>query len=453
MSLSCPSMRQWHEGVPLSSRGPVAVGFAVLLFCVVGFGVWAGVAPLEGAVVATGTFVATGQNKQIQHLEGGILQDILVREGEIVDEGRTLVRLDATAATARLRRLSVRRIRLMATRARLEAEIYGKPRIETPKALAHLGDDPEVSAILDRQRVELEAKRATLTGEQEVLRKEIAGLRESISGYDARVKSTKDRIALFREELTDKSALLEKQLTRKSDVLAIERAEAGLSGELGELIGRIADSRERIARAEQQIQSLRATAVQRAITELRETETELDDVEEQIRAATDIVNRIEIKALVRGAVVKINQHTRGGVVAPGAVILELLPLNEELVIEARVKPNQITHVKEGKNALVRLSARNQRLTPMIDGRVIYVSADTVPENATVGTPASRPAASSDSYVIRVQLSPEDVRAHAADFQPAPGMPADVFVKTQDRTFFDYIMTPVFESFSRAFREQ
>ncbi len=312
MSLSCPSMRQWHRNVRLSSRVPVAIGLAVLLACVAGFGVWAAVAPLEGAVVATGTFVATGQNKQIQQLEGGILQEMLVQEGEIVEAGSTLIRLDATSATARLRRLSLRRIRLIAARARLEAEIYDRPQIEVPQTLAERVADPDIAAVLARQRIELDAKRATLAGEQQVLRKEIAGLEESISGYEARVKSTRARISLFQEELTDKNMLLQRQLTRKSEVLAIERAEAGLSGELGELIGRIADSRERIARAEQQIQSLKAAAVQKAITELRQTETELDDVEEQIRAAADIVDRIEIKAPVRGAVVKINQHTRGG---------------------------------------------------------------------------------------------------------------------------------------------
>ncbi len=450
MSMTCPSMRQWHQGVPLSNRGPVATGFAVLLFCVVGFGVWAGVAPLEGAVVASGSFVATGQNKQIQHLEGGILEEMLVSEGEIVEEGRTLLRLDATASTARLRRLSVRRNRLLATRARLEAEIYDRAEIETPPALASQAGDPEVLAILARQRIELAAKRATLTGEQEVLRKEIAALRESITGYQARTEATRARMALFREELSDKSSLLDRQLTRKSDVLAIQRAEAGLSGELGELMGRMADARERVARAEQQIESLRATAVQRAITELREAETELDDMEEQIRAAADIVSRIEVKAPVRGAVVKINQQTRGGVIAPGAVILELLPLNEELVIEARVKPNQITHLHEGQDALVRLTARNQRLTPMIEGRLVYVSADTVQEAASGSAPTL---GSGSSYVVRVQLSQQDLRKHAAEFQPAPGMLADVFIKTANRTFFDYLIAPVADNFSRAFREE
>ncbi len=130
----------------------------------------------------------------------------------------------------------------------------------------------------------------------------------------------------------------------------------------------------------------------------------------------------------------------------------MLPLNEELLIEARVKPNQITHVRPGQDAMVRLSARNQRLTPMIRGRLVYVAADTVAE----GAPAAMggvPAGGGDSYIVRVRLDPDDVRAHAADFRPAPGMPADVFIRTADRTFFDYIITPVVENFSRAFREQ
>lgn len=453
MSSSVQSLQSWHQGVRLSGRWPTRFGLAVLVICVAGFGIWAGFAPLEGAVVASGSFVATGQNKQIQHFEGGILRDSLVAEGQIVEAGQTLMRLDDTAPTAKLRRLLLKRYRLLATCARLEAEIDGKAEFAISKVLAERADDPEVAAMLTRQRVELQAKQAKLASEQEVLRKEIKGLMQSISGFEARAKSARDRASLFQEELKDKSSLLDRQLTRKSDVLALQRAEAGLTGELGELIGRIADSREKIARAEQQIESLRSAAIQRSITELREAETERDDVEEQIHAAQDVVERLEVRAPVRGAVVKINQHTSGGVIAPGAVILELLPLNDELVIEARVRPDQITHVHEGQAALVRLSALNQRSTPMIEGSVVYLSVDTVAEAEPLSNRQAQPADPSHSFVVRVRLDTADMRAKTYDFRPTPGMPADIFIKTAERTFFDYIITPVRDSFARAFREE
>ena len=173
--------------------------------------------------------------------------------------------------------------------------------------------------------------------------------------------------------------LLERQLTRKTDVMAIQHAEAGLSGELGDLFGRPANSKERISRAEQQIAQLRSTTAQKVAEELRATETELDDVHEQIRAARDVMERVELRAPVRGIVVRLNHHTQGAVVSPGATVLELLPVNDELIIEARVNPSDISHVHIGQSALVRLTALNQRITPMIEASVVYVSADTVPE--------------------------------------------------------------------------
>jgi HlyD family secretion protein len=154
---------------------------------------------------------------------------------------------------------------------------------------------------------------------------------------------------------------------------------------------------------------------------------------------------------VRGVVVKLHQHTRGGVVAPGAVLLELLPVNDELIIEARVNPNEISHVKEGQDALVRLTSLNQRLTPMIQGKVVYLSADIVSEQG-IDRRAEQTVARRDSYIVRVRLDQLDMRTKTAHFRPTPGMPADVFIKTGERTFFNYIMRPVFDSFSRAFRE-
>jgi HlyD family secretion protein len=452
MSVTCPSLRDWHRDVKLSNRKPVIAGTVVLLACIFGFGIWAGLAPIEGAVVASGSFVALGQNKQVQHLEGGILKELLVSEGGVVEPGQILLRLDDTAVNARLRRLLVRRYRLLAAKARLEAEIYGNAEIAMPEALAGVSGNPEIAAIISRQRIELEAKRTNLRSEQNVLRKEIAGLKESISGFEARTESARARLALFQQELKDKTVLLDRQLTRKSEVLAIRRSEAGISGELGELIARIADARERIARAEQQIEALSSAAIQQAITELRETETELDDVEEQIRAARDVVNRTEVRAPVKGVVVELNHATLGGVIAPGAVILELLPINDELIIEARIRPQQISHVQNGQDALVRLTAFSQRVTPMIDGEVVYISADTISEKNGPDQASALPQ-QDHSFVVRVRLDREDTLKKVPDFRATPGMPADIFVKTEERTFFDYIITPVTDVFSRAFREQ
>ena len=159
-----------------------------------------------------------------------------------------------------------------------------------------------------------------------------------------------------------------------------------------------------------------------------------------------------MRAPVRGIVVKLHHHTAGGVVAAGGLLLELLPLNDELLIQARIKPTDVVHIREGQHALVRLSALNQRLTPMIEGTVSYLSADAVPEQV-VGRPQEQEAAKGVSFVVRVRLDQKDLAGKVEGFQPTPGMPADLFIETGERTFFDYLMRPLVDSFLRAFREQ
>jgi HlyD family type I secretion membrane fusion protein len=450
MLVGCPSIDEWYKEVPRSARWPIIAGITVLLSWVFGFGAWAALAPLEGAVVASGSFVATGQNKQVQHLEGGIIRQILVKEGDLVEPNQLLLRLDETAANSKLRRLVLRQFRLTAIEARLNAEIHNNdPKF--PSVLTGDTGDPEINAIIEGQQAQLTARRSTLLSQEEVLRKEISGLQETVGGYEKQVSSTERRLALFDEELKDKNTLLDRQLVRKTEILDLQRSEASLAGELGELLGRIGDAKDRMARAEQQIAQLYAEAVQKAVEELRQTESDLDDVQEQIRAAKDVVERTEVRAPVRGVVVKLNRHTPGGVIAPGEVILELLPLDDNLVIEARVNPRDISHVKTGQDSLVRLTALNQRMTPMIEGKVVYVSADAVPEQT--GQNGNEAGWSRrDSFVVRVRLDDRDTRQTVTGFQPTPGMPADVYIKTGQRTFFNYMMRPVLDSFSRAFRE-
>jgi HlyD family type I secretion membrane fusion protein len=446
-----PAIDQWHTAVPQRMRWPAVMGTGVLLACGLGFALWAGTAPLDGAVVASGSFVATGQNKLVQHLEGGIVREVLVRDGQMVEAGQPLIRLDETAARTKLRRLVLRQYRLEIMQARLESEMQARDTFGLPATLEGTPSDPEIQAVFQRQTIELKVRRARQADEEQVLRKEIAGLEERIAGYEAQAKTMQQRLASFGEELKDKRTLLERQLARKTDVMAIQRAEAGLSGELGDLFGRLADSKERISRAEQQIAQLRSTTAQKVAEELRATETELDDVHEQIRAARDVMQRVEMRAPVRGIVVRLNHHTQGAVVAPGATVLELLPVNDELIIEARINPSDISHVHTGQSALVRLTALNQRITPMIEASVVYVSADTVAEqDARNADPA---AVRRHSYVARVSLDPADLRGKVEGFRPTPGMPADVYIRTGERTFFNYILRPLLDSLSRAFREQ
>ena len=451
MTAASTYLDAWQRNVPDGVRRPTTVGLAIVAAWIVGFGVWAAVAPLDGAVVASGSFVASGQNKQVQHLEGGIIRDMRVREGDHVEAGQTLVRLDDTPAKAKLRRLVLRQYRLLTMQSRLEAQIDGKQDFALPQALGAHAKDPEVAQIFARQKMELKARRQNQADEEQVLRKEVAALRESIGGYEAQTKAVERRLTLFSEELEDKKLLLDRQLARKTEVMALRRAEADLIGSRGELLGRIADSRERIARAEQQISELRSAAMQKNVEELRQTETELDDVREQIGASRDVLERIDIRSPERGIIVRVNYHSLGAVVAPGAVILELLPVDDKLVIEGRINPSDISHVHHGQDALVRLTALNQRLTPVIAGHVVYVSADAIADQQGTQQTSLVPF-HHQSYIVRVKLDEADVHRKIGDFQPTPGMPADLYIKTGERTFFEYMLRPVLDSFSRAFRE-
>ncbi len=348
--------------------------------------------------------------------------------------------------------LTLRKYRLVTTQARLEAELAGKNTFTLLTTVDVDQKDPEVQIILTRQQLELDARRNKVNSEESVLRKEIAGLRESIAGYESQIAATQKRLSIFGEELKDKNALLDRDLIRKTEVFSVQRDEAALNGEMGELMGRVADSRQQVARAEQQIASLHSTATQKAVEELRQTESDLDDITEQIRAETDIVRRTDVKAPVRGIVVKLNQHTQGGVVAAGSTMLELLPVNDDLIIEGRVSPDQVIHVKEGQPAIVRLSALNQRVTPMIAGNVTYLSADTISDrpDLVTQTPSTM---DRGSFIVRVKLDEKDAEKKVPNFKPTPGMPADLYIRTGERTFFDYIMEPVMDSFSRALREK
>jgi len=428
------------------------IGLGAVAACGLGFGAWAATAPLDGAVVTSGTFVAAGQNKQIQHLEGGIVSNVAVKEGELVEAGQTLVKLDPTTAVAKLRMLVLRKYRLITTQARLESELAGKTTFALPETSDININDPEVQTIIDRQQLELVSRRNKTENEEAVLRKEIAGVNESIAGYQAQIKATQERLDIFGQELKAKNALLERDLIRRTEVYSVQRDEAALTGQLGELVGRVADSRQQVARAEQQIASLHSSNTQKEVEDLRQTESDLDDVTEQIRAAKDVVERTDIKAPVRGIVVKLNQHTHGGVVAAGSTILELLPVNDELIIEGRISPDQVAHVKEGQPAIVRLSALNQRVVPMVDGQVTYLSADTIADRSSAMTAAPE-GTQRGSFIVRVQLDEKDVQAKVPNFKATPGMPADLYIRTGERTFFNYLMEPVTASLTRAFREK
>ncbi|MEW6644579.1 MAG: HlyD family type I secretion periplasmic adaptor subunit [Pseudomonadota bacterium] len=438
---------QWYASLPRSTRAPTIGGIVIMTATVMGFGVWGNTAPIAGAVVASGVFVATGQNKTIQHLEGGVIRDIMVHEGDVVEPGQTLIELDQTTAQAELRRLFLRSMRLTAMDARLQTEVREDETLKFPLELTVAAEDPEVKAIIGTQMLTFAARRNNLKSDIASIDEGIKALNERITGSRIQLDGVQRQIKLVVEEVGEKEYLLRNGLVRKPEVLLLQRTQANLEGEVGRIMGDIGDSKERIARSQEQINGVRKNAIKTAVEQLHEVRGELADVNERMLSARGVLSRTTITAPVQGVVVKLRYHTQGGVVEPGKPIMELLPLQEELVIEARVRPQDIDSVKHGQHAMVRLTALSQRVTPMISGDVVYLSADTLADERK-----SQQVGPTDIYLVRVRLNKAEAAA-IPGFSPTPGMPAEVYIKTTERTFFQYVTKPIHDSIARAFRER
>lgn len=435
----------WYADVPRATRRFTLAGFIIMVASFFGFGLWAGTAPIAGAIVTSGVFVATGENKIVQHLEGGVIRRILVREGDVVEPGQPLLELDETAPKAELRRLHLRQMRLMAIEARLKAEIEELPDVVFPEMLTSQASDPDIESIMSSQRLTFTARRDNFRSEIATLREGINALEQRMEGGNTQLSYVHKQLEFYEEELEGKAHLLRGGLIRKPEVLALQRSRANMQGEIGRLTGEIGDVRERIARTREQIATARSALIKASVEQLHEVAGELNDVRERIRAARNILDRILITAPVRGAVVKMKYHTAGGVIEAGKNILEILPLQEELIIEGRVRPQDIDGVKRGQSAMIRLVALNRRITPMIGGHVVYVSADSLADDQKGARGPN------DIYIARVKLDPAEA-ARIEGFKPTPGMPAEVYITTSERTFFEYLLKPVKDSMARAFRE-
>ena len=439
--------RNWYDSLPRSTQLPTWAGAIIMLVTILGFGVWGNLAPIAGAVVASGVFVATGQNKIVQHLEGGVIKQIYVHEGDTVEQGQLLLELDETGPRAELQRLFLRSVRLMAMDARLQAEMREDPQIEFPHQLKIFESQPEVREIIESQRLTFTARRNNMNSDIRGIQEGIKALDERINGSKIQLDGVRRQIKFIEEEVETKQYLLQTGLVRKPELLVLQRTQANLEGEVGRIMGDIGDAKERIAKAVEQINGVRKTAIKAAVEQMHDVRGDLVDVRERMLSAKGVLDRVRVTAPVKGVVVKLRYHTTGGVIEAGKNILEILPSQEELIIEARVRPQDIDNVKHGQHATVRLTALSQRVTPMVSGEVIYLSADTLADEKKF-----KELGTTEIYIIRVKLNTEEA-SHIPGFSPTPGMPAEVYVKTSERTFFQYLVRPIHDSMSRAFRER
>ena len=438
------AIEAWYVGVPRSIRGSVMGGAAISALIFGGFGAWAATAPLAAAVVSHGTFVATGQNKLVQHFEGGIIRSILVDEGDRVEKDQPLILLDQTAARTNVRRLMLRLASYEARAIRLQALIGDMPTLDFSPIRVEAEDEAEVERILAGQRNVFRAARLALAGRIDVIERNRQSLERRLTGSQAQRAAVERQQALIRQELAAKKTLFDQGLYRRSDLFAIERAAAEAEGSLGRIAGEIGDMESQIARLAGQIEQARQELTQNATEELQSAQADMDDMREQRLAARSVLGRTEVKAPVSGTLVRLNYHTAGGVIESGRQIAEILPRDEALVIETLVNPSDISQIHTGQTAGIRMTSYNQRTTPQLRGHVAYVSADTVQD--------PRPGRAGDVYVVRVRLDEHEV-ARVPHLNVTPGMPADVFIETAHRTFVDYVVKPVRDSMNRAFLER
>ncbi|MEO3433764.1 HlyD family type I secretion periplasmic adaptor subunit [Inquilinus sp. CAU 1745] len=419
-------------------RRPLLVAAAVIALFFGGFGIWSVTATLASAALAPGTVSPDGSRRTVQHLEGGIIADIRVAEGSHVQAGDVLMVLEDVSADASVDLLIGRRRALAAARARLAAEEAGDPAISFP---AWLSEDGAAADILAAERDRFAARRASRAGLVEVMERRIAQYRAEIAGLEVQIDARTLQLDLIAEEIAAVRTLLDQGLERRPRLLALQRTEADIMAARAENRAGIARARQAIAQTEAEILNLDRQAREEATAELAGIRAELSAVRDRLRAARDVLTRTTITAPLDGEVVDLRFTTLGGVVGAGEPILDIVPADEELLVEARIAPTDIDAVHPGLEARVILSSYAQRNLPRLSGTVRTVSADALIDEATGRT----------YYLARISVDEDDLAA-LDGVELVPGMPAEVAVVTGERTPFDYLADPFLDSFRRAFKE-
>lgn len=423
------------------ARGPVLAGFVIIALAFGGFGAWAAKSPLASASIAPGFVAVEGNRKTVQHFEGGIISEILVGEGDRIEAGQVLVRLDPTRPQAVRDLLMGRMQAARALEARLIAERDGLAAVSFPDELTARAGDPAIVEILQGQANLFTARRAALQGQVKVLKQRIVQHKEQIGGVRAQLASKREQSKLVAEERAGIETLFKKGIAPKPRLLAAKRAEARLKGEIGEHIADVAELKQRSGETELRIIDLQNRFQEGVVTELRTIQDNLAELSDRLRAQEDILDRLEVRAPQEGIVVGLKFFTAGGVISPGAPILDIVPENEKLVIQVQVKANDIDVVHVGLPAQVRLSAFALRTTPLVDATVVNVSADRFVSDID----------GSSFYRASVEINPGELEA-LDDVKLYPGMPAEVLIETGTQTALSYLMSPITSNIHRALRE-
>jgi HlyD family secretion protein len=420
------------------------LGVTVLLVC--GAGGWAATAQLAGAVIAPGTIVVESSVKKVQHPSGGVVGEILVKEGDRVAAGQIVLRLDDTMTKATLGVVRSQLDELTAREARLLAERDDAPAIVVPPQLIDGRDDTSASAAVAGEGKLFESRRTARGGQRAQLHERIAQANEEIRGLSAQQAAKEAGLDLIAQELVGVTDLYKKSLVSISRYTLIQRDQTRLQGEHGQVIAEAARARGKISEIELQILQLDQDFRTEVLKDMRDAQGKIAELKERVTAAEDQLKRVDLRASQTGVVHQLTVHTVGGVINSGETVMQIVPRADELVVEAKLAPGDIDQVAMGAKAVVRIMAGNQRTTPEIAGMVTRVSADLAREQPNGAQPSQA------YYTVRVSLPAEEV-ARLNDLHLVSGMPVEVFIQTSPRSALQYMLKPIHDQIARTFRER
>jgi HlyD family type I secretion membrane fusion protein len=429
------------DGAPNDSIKRVALaGWLIIAVFFGGIGAWAATAPLNGAVVGNAVVKVDGNRKSVQHLDGGIVKELRIKEGDKVSAGDTLIVLDETQARAEYDILSQQYVVLRATEARLLTELDHRSELVMPEDLKT--QDSYFKSVWNGQVNQFESRRAALEGQRSVIREKINQLGSQIVGAEAQVKAFTDQISSVRAEAKDIAPLVARGLIARPRILQLERTAFGLEGQIADAQANIAKARQAIAEQQQQIAQLDNDRMADVAKDLRDTQAKMLEVLPKAMNAKAALGRMEIRSPYAGRVVALTVFSVGGVIQRGEKILDIVPDQDLLTIEAQIAVEDISDIRPNMRAEVHLTAYKQRIVPIIHGDVIQVSADRLTD----------PKTNNPYYVAFVRVDEAELAA-LPNIKLYPGMPATVMIPTIQRTAFDYIVGPLVMSFNHAFRQK
>jgi HlyD family secretion protein len=421
----------------------IVAGSILVGVLVIGLGGWASTAQISGALIAQGSIVVDTNVKKVQHPTGGVVGELFVRDGDHVKAGDVLIRLDETVTHANLAIVNKGLVEFYARKARLAAERDGADTMAAPPELTGRLNEPDVKEALASERKLFELRHQDRLGQKQQLQERITQLQQQITGLAAQ-QSAKDKgIALTEQELQGVRDLWQKNLVQLNRLTSLQRDEARLEGERGQIIAQAAEVKGKIAEIQLQIIQVDQDLSSDVAKELREIDSKIGEYVERKITAEDQLKRTDIRAPQDGTVFQSTANTVGGVIAAGDPIMLIVPESDNLTVEVKVDPKDIDQVKLGQPVVLRFSAFNQRTTPELNGTVARVAADTTNDQRT----------GQSYYIVRISMTAEEIERLGDAVKLAPGMPVEAFIQTGDRTMMSYFIKPLHDQLMRSFREK